>query len=203
VALEGPCCAGKTTLGLALVQNAHGLTIAFARCYADHAGGGRYLPPQDARSVTERENALRELLAVEASRLAGLPPGAEVILLDRSVHTLIANSYALEQMTGIGFSGPSEQLLRRSPIPAWPDLIMYLDLPQPAVDGRNNGKFPRDSIYIDARFNAAIRAYFLRLASRKSPRVAWLDATLDPAELAQRARALLMRASRCHSQGVT
>jgi thymidylate kinase len=202
VALEGPCCAGKTTLARRLLGELAGLAVAFAPCYADHAGGGRFLPRQEARSVEEREHALRQLLAIEAARLARLPSGSDLILADRSVHTLLANSYALEQMTGIGFLAPSERLLRDSPIPAWPDLVAYLDLPQDAVRERNNGKFPDGSIYIDAGFNAAIRAYFRRLAGRESPRVAWLDATLDPAELLRLTRALLRHgAAHRHIQG--
>jgi hypothetical protein len=69
------------------------------------------------------------------------------------------------------------------------------------VHERNNGKFPAGSINIDAGFNAAIRAYFLRLAGQESPRVAWLDATLDPAELARLTRALLRQAAHRHTQG--
>ena len=57
----------------------------------------------------------------------------------------------------------------------------------PVVSGSagNRGKLPYHSIYIDRGFNAAIRSYFLRLAGREPSRVAWLDATLDPAELAR------------------
>jgi thymidylate kinase len=190
-ALEGPCCAGKTTLGHLLLRNLHGLTVAFVECYADHAGGGRFLPRQEARSVAEREQALRELLRVEVSRLARLLRGSDLILADRSVHTLLAHSYALEQMTGIGVFEPSVRLLRASPLAVWPELVIYLDLPQQAVEGRNNGKFPPGSIYTDPAFNAAIRSYFLRLAGQNTPRLAWLDATLDLPELARLAEAQL------------
>jgi thymidylate kinase len=196
VALEGPCCAGKTTLGHLLARSLSGLAVAFAPCYADYAGGGRFLPRQEAASVGEREEALRQLLDVEATRLAALPPALDLILADRSVHTLLANSYALEQMTGLALLGPSRRLLRASPVPAWPDLVLYLDLPQHAVQGRNNGKFPPGSIYTDPAFNAAIRAYFSRLAGQESPRVAWLDATLELTELAALARAELRQAMR-------
>jgi thymidylate kinase len=195
-ALEGPCCAGKTTLGRLLARSLDGLTVAFAPCYADHAGGGRFLPRQEAASVREREDALRQILDVEAGRLAALPPGRDLILADRSVYTLLANSWALEQITGLALAAPSQRLLRASPVPAWPDVVLYLDLPQDAVQGRNNGKFPAGSIYTDPAFNAAIRAYFSRLADQKSPRVAWLDATLDLPELAQLARAELRQAAR-------
>lgn len=189
VALEGPCCAGKTTLGRLLAGELRDLAVAFVPCYADQAGGGRFLPPQEAGSVAEREQALRRLLLIEAERLAQVPPRCDVILEDRSVHTLLANSYALQCQTGIGFLAPSARLLRSSPVPAWPELVLYLDLPQDAVQGRNPGKFPPGSIYTDPGFNAAVREYFRRLAGQKAPHVAWLDATLGLPELARAAAA--------------
>ena len=189
VALEGPCCAGKTTLGRVLVQTLRDLRVAFVPCYADHAGGGRFLPRQEAASVPEREQALHQLLAIEAQRMARVPAGCGLILADRSVHTLLANSYALQCMTGTGFLAPSARLLRRSPIPAWPDLVLYLDVPQDTIHHRNQGKFPPGSIYTDQQFNTAVRGYFRRLAGQKPTRVAWLDATLDLPELTQLAAA--------------
>jgi thymidylate kinase len=193
VALEGPCCAGKTTLARLLRPELHELTVTVVPCYADHAGGGRFLPRQEAATVAEREQALRQLLIIEAGRVARVAEGCDVVLQDRSVYTLLAHSYALQRMTGTGFLTPSERLLHSSPVPAWPDLVLYLDLPQHAVHDRNQGKFPPGSIYTDQMFNAAIRAYFLRLAGRKTPRVAWLDATLELPELAQLAAAHIRR----------
>jgi thymidylate kinase len=185
VALEGPCCAGKTTLGRMLVHELHGLAVAFVPCYADHVGGGRFLPRQETDSVEERVQALRQLLRVEAGRRAQVPHGCDVILEDRSVHSLLANSYALQLKAGTDFLSPSQHLLASSPVPAWPGLVLYLDLPQDAVEGRNPGKFPPGSIYTDPDFNAAVRAYFRRLADGNTPHVAWLDATLDLPELAR------------------
>ena len=161
----------------------------FVPCYADHADGGRFLPRQQADTVAEREQALRQLLLIEAGRLAQVPQACDVILEDRSVHTLLAHSYALQRRTGTGFLTPSARLLRSSPVPAWPDLVLHLDLPQDAVPERNPGKFPPGSIYTDPDFNATVRAYFRRLASRKTPPVAWLDATLELPDLARLAAA--------------
>lgn len=189
VALEGPCCAGKTTLGRLLLQELCELAVAFVPCYADHAGGGRFLPRQEADTIAEREQALRQLLLIEAGRLAQVPQACDVILEDRSVHTLLAHSYALQRKTGTGFLAPSARLLHASPVPAWPGLVLYLDLPQDAVPERNPGKFPSGSIYTDPDFNAAVRAYFRRLADRKTPPVAWLDATLELPDLARLAAA--------------
>jgi thymidylate kinase len=189
VALEGPCCAGKTTLGRLLIQELCELAVTLVPCYADHAGGGRFLPRQEADTVAEREQALRQLLIIEAGRLAQVPQACDVILEDRSVHTLLAHSCALQRKTGTGFVAPSARLLHSSPVPAWPALVLYLDLPQDAVQERNPGKFPPGSIYTDPDFNAAVRAYFRRLAGRKTPQVAWLDATLELSELARLAAA--------------
>ena len=189
VALEGPCCAGKTTLGRLLIQELCELAVTFVPCYADHAGGGQFLPRQQADTVAEREQALRQLLLIEAGRLAQGPQACDVILEDRSVHTLLAHSYALQRKTGTDFLTPSARLLHSSPVPAWPGLVLYLDLPQDAIPERNPGKFPPGSIYTDPDFNATVRAYFRRLASRKAPPVAWLDATLEPPDLARVAAA--------------
>lgn len=172
------------------------LAVAFEPCYADHAGGGRFLPRQEADSVEERERALHQLLLIEAGRLAQVPPGCGVILEDRSVHTLLANSYALERKTGIGFLAPSALLLRGSRVPAWPDLVLYLDLPQDAVPDRNQGKFPAGSIYTDPDFNAPVLAYFQGLADQNAPQVARLDATLEPPELARLAAARIRQQAR-------
>lgn len=201
VALEGPCCAGKTTLGRSLTRDLNDLVVAFVPCYADHAGGGRYLPRQEAASIAERKQALRQLLRVEAGRLALLPARCDVVLEDRSVHTLLANSYALERMTGNGFLAPSARLLHSSPVPAWPDLVLYLDLPQNVVHERNEGKFPTGSIYIDPEFNAAIRAYFRRLAGQKTPHLVWLDATLDLPQLLRLAAARIRQEARHDIKG--
>jgi thymidylate kinase len=201
VALEGPCCAGKTTLGRLLTEDLHGLRVAFVPCYADHVGGGRFLPRQEADSIAERKQALHQLLTVEAGRLQQVPGGCDVVLQDRSVHTMLANSYALQRMTGTGFLIPSERLLRSSPVPAWPGLVLYLDVPQDVICQRNQGKFPSGSIYTDPDFNAAIRAYFWRLANRKTPQLAWLDATLDLPELARMAAERIRRETGQETKG--
>src|SRR5689334_14066487 len=47
-AFEGPCCAGKTTLAHLLSRRLNGLAAVVVECYADHVGGGRFLPRQEA-----------------------------------------------------------------------------------------------------------------------------------------------------------
>jgi thymidylate kinase len=182
VAMEGPCCAGKTTLGRALATALVDLTILEVPCFADHVGGGRFLPRPVPTSVAEDEQAIRSLLHVEAERTAYAPSQPyDLVLVDRSVYTLLAHRYALERSTGLG-----------------PDLVLYLDLPQEALEGRNHGKFEAGNIFIDRGYNADFRAFFAELVSEQPRLTVWLDATLTPTRLheiaAERVLAMLRSA---------
>jgi thymidylate kinase len=121
-----------------------------------------------------------------------------VVLLDRSVHTLLAHRYAIDQLTGLGCYESAAKTLSLSSAAAWPSLVIYLDVPHQAVEQRNRGKFPADSIFIDARFNAAIRSYYDTVAASDDDRVVWLDGELDAGKLLDLAeapiRSLLRRA---------
>jgi thymidylate kinase len=196
VAIEGPCCAGKTTLARALMTDFADLAVAYVECYADHVGGGRFLPAAVPGSLAEDRAGLEALLTIEADRLIPARSGGfDLAILDRSVHTLLAHRYAIEQLTGLRCYEPALHALSLSPVPGWPDLVIFLDVPQRAVEHRNRGKFPAGSIFIDARFNAGIRAYYEGLTARPDQSVVRLDAELDGAKLrdlaGSRIRALL------------
>jgi thymidylate kinase len=184
VAVEGPCCAGKTTLSRGLLDAMIDISISHVRCYADHVGGGRFLPRPVPASLAEDREAVRTLLAVEADRVAYARVAArDLVLMDRGVHTLLAHRYALQQVTGLKCLAPAERLIARSSGVAWPDLVLYLDVPQRTVLDRNRGKFPPDSVFIDPVFNAGVRGYFCDATDRGDVGIVWLDATLDPAKL--------------------
>jgi thymidylate kinase len=190
VAIEGPCCAGKTTLGRALVATLGGLAVVLVSCYADHVGGGRFLPRPVPGSLAEDEQALRTLLAVEAQRSAyAHTQPYDLVLVDRSVYTLLAHRYALERRTGLGLCEPARQLIARSDLPLWPDLVLYLDVPQEAIKDRNHGKFDTGNLFIDPDYNADFRSFFEKLPGAARPAMAWLDATSPPVELCQVAAA--------------
>jgi thymidylate kinase len=157
--------------------------ISHVKCYADHVGGGRYLPRPVPQSVPEDQEALRALLAIESDRVAGARAAAsDLVLMDRSVHTLLAHRHAIQRLTGLACLTPAEGLIAQSQAPAWPDLVLYLDVTQQTILDRNRGKFPPDSIFIDTAFNTGIRAYFAD-TDRKTTPIVWLDATLDSAKL--------------------
>lgn len=184
VSIEGPCCAGMTTPARALVDCLADLAVCSVQCYADHVGGGRFLPPPIPASLPEDEAGLQALLTIENDRLAVARVGQyDVALLDRSVHTLLAHRYAVDQLTGLGCYESATKTLSLSPAPVWPSLVLFLDVSQGAVEQRNRGKFPADSIFIDARFNAAIRSYYDRVTASSDDRVVWLDGELDSGKL--------------------
>jgi thymidylate kinase len=180
-AIEGPCCAGKTTLSRSLLLRWRTRSIAHAHCYADQAGGGRFLPDPEPRSPTDDQDGLTALLDIEEARLeAARKPGVEAVVMDRSVHTFLAHRVALSQMSGVDFEGPATERVRESSQAWWPDRVVYLDTPQWAIEERNRGKFPEGSIFTRRDFNIAARSYFERLAIDAPSLVLWIDATLVP-----------------------
>lgn len=184
VALEGPCCAGKTTLGHNLLGELSEIAATYVRDYSDFVGGGRFLPPPVPSSLAEEELSLNEFLRIEAARTEHAKSSPkDLILIDRSIHTLVAHCCGLKQKTGVDYINLAERVLAASRIPMWPDVVLYLDTPNAVATKRNKGKFAADSIFIDPNFNAGIREYFRALADVGSLSVIWLDATLDPQSL--------------------
>ncbi len=182
IALEGPCCAGKTTLAHGLVKEPFSLSIAYIQDYSDHVGGGKILPPPVPTSPAEEELILNQFLAIEADRTTSArtaAPTPDLIIIDRSVHTLLAHCFALHRLLDDDYFSLAQRVIGESHVPLWPDHVIYLDVPQRVIEARNGGKFAPDSIFIDAGFNASVRSYFQQMAEVPSPRVVWLDAAVD------------------------
>ncbi len=183
----------------ALLGFLNDLTVCSVPCYADQVGGGRFLPPPVPRSPADDAAALDALLTIEYERLAVVRAGTyDVTLLDRSVHTLLAHRFAIDQLTGLGCYEVAATTLSLSPAPIWPSLVLYLDVSQRVVEQRNRGKFPSDSIFIDARYNAAVRSYYGGLVASGDDLVVCLDGELEGSKLVDeagtRVRNLLRRA---------
>lgn len=192
VAVEGPCCAGKTTLSRGLRRRLTDVVVSHVPDYADHVGGGRFLPRAVPTSVKEDQQALQTLLAIEADRVADARAStSSLVLLDRSVYTLLAHRHAIQHITGLPCLAPASRMIECSTAVTWPDLVLYLDVTQQAVHDRNRGKFPPDSIFIDVDFNAGIRDYFSFASKDQRSPIAWLDATLDPEDLVRSAETLI------------
>jgi thymidylate kinase len=120
----------------------------------------------------------------EAQRAPG-----DLVLMDRSVHTLLAHRHAIQSITGLALSEPAARVVAASCRAAWPDTVIFLDVPHPTILDRNRGKFPPGSIFIDAAYNRAFRQYFTTLADEPGARVVRLDATAKLEDLVAAAKA--------------
>jgi thymidylate kinase len=202
VAIEGPCCAGKTTMEHALRQALRPRPTVSVLDYSDVVGGGRNLPPAVPVDLREERETLATFLAIERERTAdarSLRAANGVILIDRSVHTLLAHCFALTLMTGIDYRTLAGQVIESSPVPLWPDLIIHLDVTQETVHARNRGKFSPDSIFINPRFNEGLRAYFRSPHRDQSPAIACLDGGTDARLLHARAAEYIVKSLSTHS----
>lgn len=185
-AIEGPCCAGKTTLATRLLDVFPGDRVGYVRDYSEHVGGGRFLPNPMPSSLEDEARGLGEFLKYESERVEDAVSGdIHFFLIDRSVYTLYAHCYAIEIISGKRFFKVAQEILDKSPVPLWPDLTFYLDTPTDVMRSRNKGKFPLDSIFIDGVFNAGIRSYFFEAKQESKRPTMWLDATQPPEEISK------------------
>jgi thymidylate kinase len=160
------------------------LRVGFVRDYSEHVGGGRFLPPPVPKSLADEERALGEFLRIESDRTAHLRASVlGLVVIDRSVHTLLAHCHALSDGAGVDYESLARRRLTESDVPVWPDLVVYLDVGIDTVRERNRGKFDADSIFINAEFNAGLRTYFHALTGHAEVPVVWLDGGLDPLSL--------------------
>lgn len=194
VAVEGPCCAGKTTLCVNLAARLSGLRVAVVDDYAAFVGGGRHLPPPVPDSLAEERTAIHELLDIEERRFRPLRCGddqLDLVLIDRSAYTLLAHAYALGSVMHLDYFGLVQSEVTQSTVPYWPDWIIYLDVSPETVLVRNRGKFAADSIFINKPFNAGIRRYFETVAKAGSPPMVWLDGESGPEVLCNQAASVI------------
>jgi thymidylate kinase len=195
VAIEGPCCAGKTTLAEAILDRLDDRTTTIIPDYADFVGGGAGMPQADPASWPDELAAVHELLCVEEDRLRDCPPDPtpRLVLIDRSILTLIAHCAGTDRRHArvSGFAEPVAALVRADHRPRWPQGVLYLDVPREVQLARNRGKFASDSVFINAAFNEGFRAYFAARRDEGAMPMAWIAGDLPVATVLGKALAFL------------
>jgi thymidylate kinase len=182
IALEGPCSAGKTTLGRSLMSSLGDQGSHYVVDYCDHVGGGRHLPPPLPASHAEEEAALNKFLYIEWERYAtARQTSPRLLLVDRSVETLVAHCRGLTALTGVDYKTLARRILDRSTLAVWPRAVLYLDVPTDVVRVRGARKFSADSVFMNDKFNDGLRSYFV--SRRRSVPVVFLDATMSREDL--------------------
>lgn len=194
VALEGPSFSGKTTLLLYLKsQLGCELTVASNRCYVAEITQSDQIPLAHTRSTNDQLSAFRLFMNIEAKRVQRLNQfdhDADILLLDRSVDTLLAHAYTLDRLLGYDAYQQARALLRCM-VHLVPHETIYLDAgPETLQTRRELLEAPFDSFLIDPAFVARFREYFLTNLPI-SARVHIINAEVDPRTVAMEATKLL------------
>lgn len=182
IAIEGPCCAGKTTLSSGLIEDYSYCEIGHIVDYAEFVGSGKNLPPPFPKSLDEEKNTLEILLNIEFERASHCRK-SERIIIDRSIHTLLAHCYAIDKISQLPYFQLANSCINFSEKPIWPHKIFYLDVSQEAIQRRNTWKFSQDSIFINNEFNTWIKEYYINLQIQFPELVTILDGNLPIDEI--------------------
>ena len=167
IALEGPSFAGKTTAIAALAKDSTLGRTAVFDCYVREIAEPRDVPPSRTTSRTQQIEAFRTFMAVEERRVLRAhqltaerePP--DLVILDRSVDTLLAHAHALDKLYGFGARPAVAALLPQLPH-LIPERTIYLDADaatlrmRRAQSAAGSGEF----FLHDSRFLTAWRGYF-------------------------------------------
>lgn len=160
IAIEGPVCAGKTTLCNRLIKQIYKACVV--PDYSDFAGGGKNLPPPYPPTVALESKALKYFILLEEQRFTEYDNNEfNICFIDRSVHTLIGHCYSLSKISGLPYFELAVNELLESKKMYWPSTIIFLDISEHIMHIRNSGKFQKNNIFIDYAYNTYFREYFI------------------------------------------
>lgn len=199
IAVEGPSFAGKTTAIAALAKDASLGRIAVFDCYVREIAEPREVPPARTTSRAEQVAAFRTFMAVEerrvlrAAQLAAEHEPPDLVILDRSIDTLLAHAHALDMLHGFGALPAMAALLPRLPHLV-PERTIYLDAGAATLCARRAQAGDRSGEFFlhDAGFLTAWRGYFFGKAGATLTRqVTAVSADAAPTQVAAHIRELL------------
>jgi dTMP kinase len=189
IALEGPSYAGKSTAIAHLRQQGIEDRAFVSNCYVDHIVHRRDIPPARTASAAAQLAAFETFMSIEGIRVRrALADSKPVVLLDRSVDTLLAHAHALDTLFGFDVHHQLRARLRELPF-LRPDHTLYLDVPADVLSLRRKaaGHTAAESDYFlhEPGFLDQTRDYFVsethQLVSRE----------VTPPEVAHRVEALI------------
>ena len=198
VALEGPSYVGKTTAIDALVSASLIPEDVVFDCYVRDMPSGLDVPPPRTFSHDAQMAAFEVFMQIEGQRierlaqLVSIGTTPELVILDRSVDTLLAHAYALDTLFDFGVWESARARLRSLPHLV-PDRTIYLDAAPGCVRTRRE-RCGEDSAYFlhDSGFLAASRNYFLDSTTQLISRhIAVVSATGSRGQVQARVAALL------------
>ena len=191
IAFEGPSHAGKSTLIQNLTRRLSINTFIVLPEYADYLEDFEELPKTPGSSVEEELEGLNFMLSLDRRRwlhARNIRSRAQLCLMNRSVHTLLAHRFALSRITGMPLFAKSCEIATSSPNVLWPALVVFIDTPQEVLSSRYGlrqpklsikaGTLPVNPLFNKATYNRFFRSYFVpKLMYTKDP-VIHLDGEL-------------------------
>ncbi|WP_371791568.1 AAA family ATPase [Streptomyces sp. NBC_01471] len=196
VALEGPSYAGKSTAIRHFRQTALGTQAFVSECYVRHIAHHDDIPPARSGSAAAQLAAFEKFMEIEAARVAqATASGRPLVILDRSVDTLLAHAYALDALFGYGVHHQLHHRLQALPF-LRPDHTLYLDVQAESLHLRRMaaGHAAAGSDYFlhEPGFLGHAHDYFVHSARQPVTReLTVLAAEAGPDEIAQAVEALI------------
>jgi len=164
-ALEGPSYSGKSTLQAHLRERLAFERIISLPCYVDAAGGSQNVPRAPAKNIEEQFRAFEFFLDLDQRRTSsGLEtcPDPDIILMDRSVHTLLAHMFSVMKLFRWPVFERSCSIASQASRITWPNLILYIDAPQQILSSRYPPVISTEEmLFTDPKYNEGFKNYFI------------------------------------------
>jgi predicted ATPase len=178
LALEGPVCAGKSTILAALQKEGY----TGVEEYMD-LPGGRQLSGSGPTSGNAALVRGRALLALEVERMTRLASSRSPVVLDRCALSLLAYELGLAATGRPHIAASITAALDAQPT-IRPSRIVYLDCPADVLRARaQSSGVGTPDLYLDDRFNAGARALFAALDAARHGSVVFVRADRSRAQV--------------------
>jgi len=168
VALEGLVHAGKTTLLRNIRES--GLDV---RCIGEYVEFAKERFPKPPKNTIEAMNSHAFFLNLEQKRRREIRENDKVVLLDRSVFSILAYHYATEVRSG-GEIACFEEGIASTSHENWllPWVCVYLDVSDELIKSRNcgDGGFYQN-LFLEKQFNVLLREFYEKVMPQRFPSV--------------------------------
>ncbi|MBU1199943.1 AAA family ATPase [Patescibacteria group bacterium] len=185
VAIEGPVCAGKSTLVEKLNREGLGTVLEYSE-YVAHANQDfPKFPPTDEEAAKKSFEFFLNLERRRSQDMAGL--AQDTIAIDRSIFTLLAFEVGAAKITGIDISDWAVERLSNENNLIVPYHVFYLDVPVAVSRERaeRNG-IPIPSFLLSEEFNQGFRDFFIGLEQAMPGYITFVSASEDSNEVFSR-----------------
>ena len=163
IAVEGVCNAGKSTL----IHRIHRELQLPGRTFPDYADMLDAFPMELAvcsKSTAERIAIVELFASLDAERFAQIRR-ERLYLLDRSIFTLIAHSYAEERLSSYPALEATIAYLKQRDNLCWPDLTIFVDAERSTLHARAKQR-PPPGLLGTAEYNELFIEYFRNIHHR-------------------------------------